>query len=169
MTEKALNRSTSQSSITLLQWEQSFCWCIVTSKPFSVEILPLHMKEVWAIRDPQQLVWKGHTSGSDTLQLHILPPWSLRVCVSVIMLVCAHICVLPMWVVEAEDWTQPHGSELTLVIADSVYCGERMASCDSRLTNRFWSINRVRLWAVMSGGMSGHRLSRGKKSNHDWH
>lgn len=83
-TEQALNLFTSLSSMALLERPQSFCWCIAAFEPFSVDIVPLHMKE-WVIRDPQQLVWKGHASRGNMLQLHILFPWSLCVCASAIM------------------------------------------------------------------------------------
>lgn len=89
---KTLNLFTSLSSNTLLRRPQRFCWCMVTLEPFSVDILPLHMKE-GAIRDPQQLVWKGHARRGNTLQLHILFP-GVRVCACLRLCVSLCICVL---------------------------------------------------------------------------
>lgn len=84
--------STSLSRRPCRQRTDNSCWCIATSRPFTGEISQRRMKEEWAIRDLQQLVWEGHAGRGDALHFHCFPPppplppptslWSFCLCMS---------------------------------------------------------------------------------------
>jgi len=77
--------------------------CVVESLPLNIETLPLLIKDVWAKRDPQQLVRKGHNNKGDTLQLHILSTTGVQLHMCCLWL--CYLCGVPVCIEEMRHWT----------------------------------------------------------------